>query len=178
MLAIGARQRSGCPVVLLDPSESPRLHPQRVVWISAWQSYVMLKHVPPHLRRQDAQYPFGNDKCLNRNKWFVLAPAWCMMQNPYGRYCSDFPLASSMPDAARHMPPYATSEKMSGTSEQLLAWRPIPQLRHTGSPQQQGVMVRCKKKHKGKKDVIWTCQCNAHFVCRMQVSHFARCCWM
>ena len=30
-----------------------------------------------------------------------------------------------------------------------------------------GGVVRCKKKHKGKKDVIRTGQYNAHFVCRM-----------
>ena len=42
--------------------------------------------------------------------------------------------------------------------------------RHTGSPKKQvggGGVVRCKKKHKGKKDVIRTGQYNAHFVCRM-----------
>ena len=36
------------------------------------------------------------------------------------------------------MPPDATYVKMSGTSEQPLAWHPIPQPRHRGSPQKQG----------------------------------------
>ena len=36
------------------------------------------------------------------------------------------------------MPPEAANVKMSGTSEQLLAWGPITQPWHTGSPQRQG----------------------------------------
>ena len=66
------------------------------------------------------------------------------------------------------MPPDATNVKMSGTSEQVLAWRPILQPRHTGSPQnREGGGCGARKSTRGRKTFLRTGQYNAHFVCRM-----------
>ena len=39
-------------------------------------------------------------------------------------------------------------------SHRNLAWRPIPQPRHTGSTREGQIVVRCRKKHKGKEKVV------------------------
>ena len=75
--------------------------------------------------------------------WFCYVACTGSSTNIHGQMSlSDFPLACRMlPDVSPpfcRMPPDATYVKMSGTSEQLLAWRLFLQPRHTVSRKKQG----------------------------------------